>query len=88
MARGEAPVAALDALMGFQPHWLRATFVTHTREMKVDYRVLQRYIGHTAADVMGQFYEIIGPEGFKREVVPAVERICEHCCERSQTEAL
>jgi len=80
--------AALDSLIGFQAHWLRATFVTHAREKKVDYRVLQRYIGHTATDVMGQFYEIVGSERFGNEVVSVIEQMCEHCREHVETQAL
>jgi integrase len=77
-----------ERLRDFQPHWLRATFVSLVRAFKVDFRILQGYIGHAPSDTMGRHYEILSSEQLRTEIIPAVERICEHVCERSESEAL
>jgi len=61
------------ALVGFQPHWFRATFASAVRGMGADVRHVQAYLGHSRGDVLGLHYGQISLEQL-REVVATFEK--------------
>jgi len=65
----------IETLRHFQPHWLRATFVSLCRAKRADHRLLQAYIGHAPSDVLGRHYEVIDVALLRAEIVPISEGI-------------
>jgi len=63
------------ALVGFQPHWFRATFASAVRSMGAGH--VQAYLGHSRRDMLGQHYEQISLAQL-RAVAAAFEKWCHH----------
>lgn len=55
------------------PRRLRSTFVNIIRSARGDYRVLQRYVGHELADVLGTNYERTEMDQMRAEIVTRID---------------
>lgn len=66
---------SLKAFNGIPARKLRSVFVTLARGARADARVLQAYIGHAAADVLGAHYESISMDWMQSEIVDKVENV-------------
>jgi len=65
--------SGIEALRGYKPRWLRASFASAVLSVGADRTLVKEYMGHSQGDVLGLHYEQISIERLRSTILPAIE---------------